>query len=46
MTKEEIQQLFKSVPKSVVRTFIKKLRPDFEICGYTDTLAWIESVLD
>ena len=46
ITKEEIKSLFKGIPDSVIQELISRLRPDFEICGYTKTLYWIQSVLD
>ena len=39
--KEEVMKLFKGIPTEVIDNLVRRLRPDFELCGYNKTLQWI-----
>ena len=41
ITKAEVVKLFRDMPRTTTETIVKQLRPDFELCGYNQTLNWI-----
>ena len=41
--KEEVKKLFTGIPKENIEILVQRLRPDFELCGYNNTLKWILS---
>ena len=45
VNKEMVRTLFRGIPEQAVRNLVRNLRPDFEVCGYQETLAWIENTL-
>lgn len=42
--KEEVKKLFTGIPKENIEILVQRLRPDFELCGYNNTLKWILDV--
>ena len=45
VTREMVRTLFRGIPDLAVKNLVRSLRPDFEICGYQETLEWIENTL-
>ena len=45
LRKKEVMSLFKGMDKHVIERLVEELRPDFEICGYEETLSWILELL-
>lgn len=41
VTREEVRRLVTSLPRAVRDNMVTTLRPDFELCGYNNTLQWI-----
>ena len=41
VTKAEVIRLFRGVPRENIDILVERLRPDFELCGYNNTLQWI-----
>ena len=35
------RKLFTGMPRQTIEILVDKLRPDFELCGYEKSLAWI-----
>ena len=36
-----VRKLFAGMPPQTIQILVDKLRPDFELCGYQRSLAWI-----
>ena len=41
VTREEVRRLVSGLPRIVRDNLVTRLRPDFELCGYQKSLAWI-----